>query len=162
VNYKANDSDVLQSVDALQNAYMYALDSKNMAGWLACFSQDGAYICNSRENVEQGLPLAIMMDDNVQRRIDRVRYINEVWAGTFEDYVTRHFVQRVSHAVDGERITVHSNFMVAYTNPRGQSELLVAGAYRDEIIVQPDGARFLSKTAVLDTITTPRYLVYPI
>jgi len=57
---------------------------------------------------------------------------------------------------------VLTNFMVAYTNRRGGSEILVTGVYDDEIAGDGNGARFVSKRAILDTVTTPRYLVYPV
>ena len=57
---------------------------------------------------------------------------------------------------------VESNFMVAYTTARRNSEILCAGLYLDDVAINAVGARFTSKKAVLDTITTPRYLVYPV
>ena len=88
--------EILASIDALQVAYARALDRFDMPAWLDCFEDDaGSYICTTRENEEQDLPLALMMDDNRVRLGDRARFINEVWSGTFEEYTTRHFVQRL-------------------------------------------------------------------
>jgi hypothetical protein len=52
--------------------------------------------------------------------------------------------------------------MILYTARTGKSELLVAGEYQDNVRFGPDGPRFKSKKAVLDTVTMPRYLVYPV
>jgi 3-phenylpropionate/cinnamic acid dioxygenase small subunit len=157
------DPAALARIDALQLAYIAALDRRDMDGWAGCFGDPCSYVCLSRENEEQGLPLAIMMDDNRERIKDRINYVTKVWAGTFEDYTTRHFVQRLSCMRNGDGlIRVHSNFMVAYTTARGRSEILVAGTYEDEVEVLGEGAKFRSKRAILDTVTTPRYLVYPI
>ena len=157
------DTKKLAALDALQLRYIRALDARDMEGWAACFGADGGYVCIPAENEEQGFELAIMMDDTRDRILDRVTYVNEVWSGTFEDYTTRHFVQRLDCAENGDGlVTAESNFMVAYTTARGASELLVAGIYRDEFEFGSDGAAFRSKTAVLDTVTTPRYLVYPV
>jgi len=156
--------DILVAIDALQVAYARSLDRFDMTGWLQCFEDDaGSYICTIRENEEQDLPLALMMDDNPARLADRVRFINEVWAGTFEEYATRHFIQRLdcTEKVPG-RYMVESNFMVAYTTDRRNSEILCAGLYLDDIAINAVGARFASKKAVLDTVSTPRYLVYPV
>ena len=57
---------------------------------------------------------------------------------------------------------VASNFMVAYTTARGRSEILAAGVYQDEISLAGNDAKFKSKKAILDTVATPRYLVYPV
>jgi 3-phenylpropionate/cinnamic acid dioxygenase small subunit len=157
------NADVLAAVDELQSRYIGALDQRDFDAWLACFDSQGSYICTPRENEEQGLPLALMMDDCYERLKDRVSYITQVWAGTFEDYWTRHFVQRLACTPrEANRFSVISNFGVLYTAARGHSEILVAGCYEDEVTVAPDGAKFRSKKAVLDTTTTPRYLVYPV
>jgi anthranilate 1,2-dioxygenase small subunit len=157
------DTDTLARIDALQLRYVRALDTRDMTGWAGCFGESGSYICIARENVEQELPVAIMMDDSLARIRDRVTYIAKVWAGTFEDYQTRHFVQRVACARSGAGLyTVESNFLVAYTNARGRSEILVAGTYQDEVELGRGDAAFRAKKAVLDTVTTPRYLVYPV
>ena len=157
-------ADILARIDALQLRYARALDRFDMAAWLDCFPPDaGSYVCTTRENEEQALALALMMDDSHDRLRDRVTFIDEVWAGTFEEYATRHFVQRLDCAETGSgRYTVESNFMVAYTSGRRHSEILVVGLYMDEVTLEPQGAWFSSKKAILDTVTTPRYLVYPV
>lgn len=157
-------TDILASIDALQLNYLRALDRFDMEAWLDCFEAGaGSYVCTTRENVEQNLPLALMMDDCRARLHDRVRFITEVWSGTFEEYSTRHFVQRLDCAGNGPgRYAVESNFMVAYTSDRRHSEILAAGVYLDVVSVNSAGALFESKKAILDTVTTPRYLVYPV
>jgi 3-phenylpropionate/cinnamic acid dioxygenase small subunit len=143
--------------------YLAALDRHDLDAWLSCFAEDGSYTCITRENRDADLPVALMLDDCHARLQDRVKFINEVWSGTFEDYSTRHFVQRFdcSEPAAG-RLAVLTNFMVAYTNRRGGSEILVTGVYEDEIGLVNGEARFRAKRAILDTVTTPRYLVYPI
>ena len=153
---------VLDRIDELQQRYTRALDTKDMQGWLACFGEQGAYVCTTAENESQGLPIGIMRDDSRERLMDRVKFIEKVWAGTFEDYSTRHFVQRISHAEAGETITVETNFMVSYSAEGGPSQMLATGIYRDEVELSADGALFRRKTAVIDSAVTPRYLVYPL
>jgi anthranilate 1,2-dioxygenase small subunit len=157
------DPGVLSQVDALQMKYLAALDRHDLEGWLACFADEASYTCITRENSEVGLPVALMLDDCRARLRDRVKFVTEVWSGTFEDYATRHFVQRFDCAkADGGDFKVLSNFMVSYTNRRGGSDILVTGVYEDAVALGNDGARFKEKRAVLDTVTTPRYLVYPV
>ena len=103
-----------------------------------------------------------MMDDCHDRLVDRVNYVTQVWAGTFEDYTTRHFVQRMECIPEGQVYRVSTNMMVSYTSAKGFSELLVAGSYEDEIVVNGNAAKFKSKRAVIDTLVTPRYIVYPV
>lgn len=155
--------EVLQQIDALQIRYIAALDRKDMAGWLATFDAQGAYQCIAAENVEHGLPLALMMDDCHERLEDRVTYVTKVWAGTFEDYQTRHFIQRLSCEDRGGGVYgVVSNFSVLYTAEQGKTEILVAGRYEDEVVLNGGGAQFRAKKAVMDTNISPRYIVYPV
>jgi anthranilate 1,2-dioxygenase small subunit len=157
------DQNILAQIDSLQSRYMRALDQRSMNAWASCFGEPGSYVCIARENEEQNLGLAIMLDDNYARIQDRVTYVTQIWAGTFEDYTTRHFAQRVECvAKEPSLYSVESNFMVAYTSSRGRSEILVAGTYLDEVHVNGAGAQFRAKRAVLDTVVTPRYLVYPV
>lgn len=158
-----SDDRALAAIDALQLRYGLALDRRNMDAWLACFAKDGSYICIARENEEQDLPLALMMDDCYERLVDRVNYVTEVWKGTFEDYTTRHFVQRMECLPAGpSAFRVTTNMIISYTSAKGFSELLVAGTYEDEIVVNGGDAKFKSKKAVIDTLVTPRYIVYPL
>ncbi|MFS0736606.1 aromatic-ring-hydroxylating dioxygenase subunit beta [Sphingomonas sp. 1P06PA] len=156
----------LLALDRLQGRYAHALDSQDMAGWLALFASEAeaSYICITREHVRAGLPIALMMDDCRARLEDRVTYVTRIWAGTFQDYQTRHLTQRLSadRAADG---TIHmvSNFVVyATAEENGVAEILTTGEYRDVICADADGHHFLSRTAVLDTSVLPRYIVYPI
>jgi 3-phenylpropionate/cinnamic acid dioxygenase small subunit len=157
------DPAVLAQVDALQMQYLAALDRRDMKAWLDCFADQASYVCITRENHDAKLPVALMLDDCRERLRDRVNFVDEVWSGTFEDYTTRHFVQRfeATPGSDGG-INVLSNFMVSYTNRRGGSEILVTGVYEDEVATGGNAPRFRAKRAILDTVTTPRYLVYPV
>jgi anthranilate 1,2-dioxygenase small subunit len=158
------DAGALARIDALQLRYIAALDRFDLEAWLGCFAAETkGYVCTTRENEEQGLPLAIMMDDSRERLMDRIKFIDRVWAGTFEPYTTRHFVQRLDcRETAPGRYAVTSNVLVAYTSARRHSEILAAGAYDDTVEVAGGDALFVAKRAILDTVTTPRYLVYPV
>lgn len=154
---------VLPQIDALQTRYIAALDSKDMPGWLDTFASDGSYICIANENEESGLPLALMMDDCHERLEDRVTYVTKVWAGTFEDYQTRHFVQRIACTPKGgDLYETVSNFTVFYTDSAGNTGTLVCGRYVDKIVLGSGGAKLKSRRAVMDTNVAPRYIVYPL
>ena len=159
------EPELIARTDALQVSYAAALDSRDMARWLGCFAAEASYICTHRESDEQGLKLALMMDDCAERLRDRAKFITEVWAGTFEDYWTRHFIQRLDHRIrDDGLLEVTSNFSVFYTTADGRSSVLAVGRYEDEVIAtdSDDGAKFRSRRAIIDTSTLPRYLVYPL
>lgn len=150
-------------VAELGQRYTFALDRKDMQGWLDCFAQDGTYLCQTRENHQDNLPIGFMWDDCHERLRDRVKTITQVWAGTAEDYQPRHLVQCVDvrEAGDGLYDAV-SNFVVFYTTNRGDSQILATGEYLDRIRISGGQGSFVARKAILDQVTVPRYLVYPI
>ena len=157
--------DVLRRIDDLQLTYIDALDSKDMAGWLAAFDKAAAeYYVIPREHVEDNLPLSLLHDDCRARLLDRVNFIDTVWAGIYEDYQTRHFVQRVrARPADApDEYDVKSNVSVMYTDGDGHAHVLAVGTYEDRVRVGPGEARFVRKRVILDNFTTPRYIVYPL
>lgn len=156
--------EVLTKLDALQNLYVAALDGKDMDGWLATFSQrdDASYICRSAENESMGLPIALMLDDCRARLKDRITFVTKIWRGTFQDYRTRHFTQRLScDRLTEDTFRLRSNFSIEYTLDPSATAILAAGAYEDVVVLEGDEARFLSKRAVYDTTILPQYIVYP-
>jgi salicylate 5-hydroxylase small subunit len=162
----ALDSQALMQIDQILLDHIAALDGKDMKRWLGTFVEDdkAGYFCLSQENAEQGLALGFMYDDCHARLRDRVTFVTEIWAGTFQDYRTRHFVQRVETAEIGNGdVAVKSNFSVFMTpEDTGVSEILATGVYDDVIRLGNGSARILTRRALLDTSVLPRYLVYPI
>lgn len=156
----------LEMLDDLQASYILALDSQNMTQWLDSFSDqaEASYVCTTQENERRNLPLALMMDDCRARLLDRVTYVTKIWAGTFQNYQTRHLTQRLSAVSPGENRIEMETSLAVYCTPdeTGVSMLLATGTYRDIVVREQSRARFLSKRVVLDTFVMPRYLVYPI
>lgn len=149
-------------IDDLLATYGYVLDKKEFEGWVSLFAEEAAYNVFSMDNVERGLPLAYMMDDNKKRILDRVKVIEDVWAGTVEPYRTRHTIQRNMVMDLGSGLyEVHSNFVIAYTEASGVAGIIAMGHYEDMVQITGLSALFVSKTAFIDN-TPPRYLVYPL
>jgi anthranilate 1,2-dioxygenase small subunit len=149
-------------VDELLGAYARAVDERDFAAWLALFAPECAYEVRAMENVREGLPLAYMLDDCRERLVDRVKMIQEVWAGTIEPYDTRHIQQRTAMRELGEnRWEVRANVLVAYTGASGESGILASGHTEDVVVFDDETAKFQQRFVVLDN-TPPRYLVYPV
>jgi salicylate 5-hydroxylase small subunit len=155
------------ALDALLLADASALDDKDMQGWLGNYAEEDAasYYCRSAENTENDLALGFMYDDCRARLEDRVTFVNDIWAGTFQDYRTRHFVQRMRYErKDAGTVEMRSNFSVFMTpEDSGVTQVLAAGQYLDTVRVGKNGdLKLLLRRAELDTSVLPRYLVYPI
>lgn len=159
---------IKEAIVELNAKYISALDNKNMQDWLAAFSKmsEASYICTSADNSENNLPVSMMYDDSRNRLEDRVTYITDIWAGTFQDYRTRHFTQLLSVSDIGTRkFAAKTSFQVFFTpDETGVSEILAVGVYEDiiEFNRKTYGCLFVSRKAVTDTGVLPRYLVYPI
>jgi len=163
----ASDVALEGTLDRLLLADADALDSKDMQRWLSNYADEpeASYYCRSAENTENDLELGFMFDDCRARLEDRVTYVNEIWAGTFQDYRTRHFVQRVSYErTSDDTVALRTNFSVFMTpEDTGITKILAAGQYLDTVRLTNDGsAKLLSRRAELDTSVLPRYLVYPV
>lgn len=158
------DPATIALIDETQARYVATLDSRDMQGWLECFDGDGSYICRTAESEERGLEIALILDDCHDRLKDRVQFVTRVWAGTFQDYQTRHFVQRLSctRAEDGS-YNVRSNFAVMFTrSDTGVTQLLASGVYLDTIMIVGDAGLFRSKKTIIDAPILPHYMVYPL
>jgi anthranilate 1,2-dioxygenase small subunit len=135
-----------------------------MKEWYETFSErdDASYTCISAESHAAGLSIALMMDDCRGRIRDRITFVDRVWQGTFQDYQTRHFVQRLSwERLPDNSVKAISNFMITITPEGKPSQLLATGVYEDLIEFSDGKARFLSKRAIYDTTVLPQYIVYP-
>lgn len=160
----AISQDTLVRLDELQNRYIASLDNKDMTGWAATFAEreEVSYICRSAENEAMGWPIALMLDDCRKRIEDRIMFVSQIWRGTFQDYRTRHFVQRLSCEWVAENLfRCRSNFSIEYTFDPNASKTLAAGVYEDLVVMEDSEYRFLAKRAIYDTTVLPQYIVYP-
>jgi 3-phenylpropionate/cinnamic acid dioxygenase small subunit len=156
--------DLLEAAGSLQRAYVHTLDSLDIQAWPGYFASDPAYAVTTRENVERGLDLALVLDDSRERIHDRVVYITKVWDGHYNQYWPRH-VMGPPFVIggDGEELELETPLAVYITEP-GEigSRLLAVGVYRDVVTLQDGEAKFRSRQVVLDTSVLPRYFVYPL
>lgn len=158
-------TEILAKIDELQARYIDALDSKDMASWLNTFSDgDASYICRTAEAEKDNFGIAFILDDCRARLEDRISFVERVWVGTFQDYQTRHFSQRLSCKANGDdTYIVRSNVAVAFTrSDTGVTDWLISGVYLDDIKITADGAEFISKKLVVDAPLLPHYIVYPL
>jgi len=158
--------EILVSIDDLQLRYIDALDSQDMQGWLKTFSTsaEANYLCTTSESVQAKRAVALIMDDCRERLEDRVSFVDRIWAGTYQEYQTRHIVQRTRCTRrDSGIYEARTNFIIAFTSEdEGIAELLSTGVYIDQIVFEADNATFLSKQVITDTSVLPHHIVYPL
>lgn len=150
------------ALDEALARYASVVDGQEWHRWPELFSEDCSYAVYSLDNVERGLPLAYMLDDNRARILDRVKFVTEVWAGTVEPYRTRHVIQRTeTEALDDRTYRVRATMVVTYTEFDGVPGVLASGYYEDRIRLTDDGALFVEKNVYLDGMPA-RYFIYPL
>jgi anthranilate 1,2-dioxygenase small subunit len=157
-------NDTVSAVENLNRDYICALDNMDMAGWLACFSQQGSYTFIAEENVRRGLPIAFMLDDCYERLQDRVTQVVDIQIDSTEHYQMRHFTQ-LTNIVEQESGTVHAtfNFSIYYTQKdTNHTKILCVGRYEDIITLAGGKAQFKHRKAITDTNVLPRYVAYPV
>ena len=161
---KALSLEVKSQINELQLRYISALDKKNMKEWLHTFSADGSYFCRTMEAEDRGMDISFIHDDCHDRLEDRVTFVERVWAGTFQDYQTRHFTQRITcDEVSPGVYKLVTNVSVAFTrSDTGQTELMIAGQYVDVVEADEKTASFKSKKLIIDSPSLPHYIVYPL
>jgi anthranilate 1,2-dioxygenase small subunit len=152
----------VEAVDSLLGRYSQVLDEQDWQQWPDLFADECSYKVQTLDNLERGLPLAYMFDDNRDRVLDRVKFITEVWAGTIEPYRTRHVAQRTSiTSIEDSLWRVRSNFQVVFTEAGLPPNILASGYYDDVVRTDRRGSRFVSRDVLLDSMPA-RYLVYPL
>ncbi len=153
----------MDTIIALLNAYVRALDRKDVETWATLFAKDASYSVVPRENVARGLPMAHVLDDSRDRIDDRVDYIREVWRGHYDEYQPRHFLSNiVVEAAENGMFRVEANVAIYITEVEGTTALLAVGEYHDLVMIEDGAARFRAKKVILDTAVLPRGFVYPL
>lgn len=155
--------DVEGQVRALQRRYAAAVDHGRLEEWVSLFAPECSYIVITRENIERGLPLALVYDDSADRVHDRVVYIEKVWKGHVNGYRQRHILSDPDVVTNGDSVRVRQSFVVYISEPTvAGSRLLATGEYEDEVIFVGDEPRFREKRVILDADVLPRYFVNPL
>jgi anthranilate 1,2-dioxygenase small subunit len=155
------DSSVRAQVEALQTRYIRVIDDDRMEEWPALFTEKCLYKIITRENYEQGLPLAVMECRSRGMLEDRVTGLRRI--NVYEP-------QRYSHQTSGLTITpmddgtveCRSNYLVIRTVGDGTMTLFSAGVYLDRIVRDYDGARFAERIVVTDSRRVETLLVIPL
>jgi 3-phenylpropionate/cinnamic acid dioxygenase small subunit len=150
------------AIDALNHRYVEAIDSGHLEAWPACFTAEGLYRAQGRENYDRNLPLALMECRGTGMFADRVLVIQKIMV--YAPRTIRHVVSPAQLiARHGDSVTARTSFCVFHTLPHAPTELLSVGRYEDRIVGLDSGtARFAERIAIYDTLLVPGALVYPL
>jgi salicylate 5-hydroxylase small subunit len=145
----------------LYAAYDDALDEREWERWPEFFTEDAVYKILPRENVDAGLPAAMVYCESRAMLADRVVALREALV----------FAPRLIRRVAGEPclrqigpdgMRLHSSFALFETMLNQPSTLFLCGRLYDRVVVDGDALRFAERIVVTDATNVPLSLIYPI
>ncbi len=153
---------VLQGlIDSLNAAYGLCLDDGRLEDWPEFFVEDCLYQVIARENVDNGLPAAVMYCDSKGMLVDRVVALRH--ANVFPEHFSRHLISRAMvTGSEGNTVTAEASYAVLQTRNDGETRIYNAGKYIDRLLVKDGAARLISRTCVYDTHRIATLLATPI
>lgn len=141
--------------------YVHALDDGRIDDWSAFFTHDATYQVTTRENVERGMPLGIVMCEGRGMMDDRIKALKI--ANIFESHSYRHVVGcPLVEPLGNGRYAVRSSFVAYRTMYTGQTDVFATGRYDDVLQSGPQGLRFAQRRVVLDSRVVDTLMVYPL
>lgn len=162
VQLAADHAHVPAPITALIAEYAHVVDSDRIEAWPDLFTDPCLYTIVTRDNLERGLPAALLLCDSRGMLLDRVVSVRR--ANIYVPHRYRHFVSclRVTEAGEGF-VRVSSNYLVVRTMRDGAMSVFSTGEYRDKIVPGPDGApRFAERVVVLDHSIVNNLIALPI
>ena len=157
----ALDPALFLKLDRFLADYAHALDDGMTDEWPACFTQDGVYQVTTRENLESGYPIGIVLCEGRGMMEDRMLALKV--ANIYEPHVFCHIVGRPDIREESPGVyAARSNFSVFRTMQRGDAELFATGKYLDRIVLEDGEPRFAARRVILDSRCIDILLVYPL
>jgi anthranilate 1,2-dioxygenase small subunit len=148
-------------VESLYAEYAQTIDDDRLEEWPKFFVEDGKYQVTTRENHDNGLPLAIMYCRGRGMMSDRISALR--MANIYEPHVYCHMTScvRVLEGDSGE-IGAKANFVVVRTMQEGDRNIFACGRTHDVIVEEDGRLMFKDRLVVLDSRQVDTLLVIPL
>jgi anthranilate 1,2-dioxygenase small subunit len=149
------------AVEDLYADYVHTIDDDRLEEWPGLFTEDGIYRVTTRENHDNGLPLAMVYCDGRGMMADRISALRT--ANIYEPHVYCHVLSAVRIlGASGGVIRARSNFSVLRTMQEGDTSLFAVGRTFDTLVEEGGRLRFKERLAVLDSRRVDTLLVIPV
>lgn len=149
------------AVASLLTRATMALDAGEYEAWPELFTERCHYQIISRESIERGWSVGMMLCDTRAMLRDRIRALREV--NVYEPHTYRHVTGPSQVLARGdESWTVHTNYILTRAMHGRAADLFATGCYQDEIVFTEDGARFRSRNVVWDSSIVDTLVVIPV
>lgn len=153
---------LIHELEELYARYAESLDDGPLEDWPEHFTDSCLYLIIPRENVERGLPLAIMRCESRDMLKDRVTAVRETMM--YEPRYLRHHVTNLRVVSEtAHEVEAVANFSVIEVLPEELPRILMAGRYRDRLRREADGQwRFSERLCIFDSTLVPNSIIYPV
>jgi anthranilate 1,2-dioxygenase small subunit len=145
-------------VYALLAEYGALIDAAKFDEWLDLFAAECRYQIAPRENLDRGLPAALVFCDSRAMLEDRIRALRE--ANKYNIHTDRHLIGLPCILDDG--LGVEAPFAVYQTDQEGETRLFATGLYRDRLEPVGRHLKIRDKLILLDTFAVPSLLATPL
>lgn len=152
---------LLSEIAEFNAAYAHCIDDDQLEQWPEFFAEDCEYQIIPRENVDLGLPAAIVFCDNRGMLIDRVVALRK--ANIYPAHYSRHVLGApVLLDADGRGLHSQTSYVLMLTRMDGETRLFSAGKYVDVMVRENGVLRLKNRSVVFDTHRIDTLLVTPI
>lgn len=157
----AVDPALLAQIDQFNSAYGHAIDDDELERWPEFFADDCLYQVIARENVDDGLPGAVIYCDSRGMLVDRIVALRQ--ANIFPEHYSRHVIGgAMIVAADEHEVRAQASYVVFQTRSDGETKLYNAGKYVDRFVRTEGGLLLASRSCIYDTHRIATLLVTPI
>lgn len=160
-NATAVSAEAREAISDLLERYAHALDDGDAEAWSGFFELDGVYQVTTRENVEAGRPIGIVLCEGRGMMDDRIKALRI--ANIFESHAHRHVLGRpVLQAQEDGSVKARSSFVIYRTMYTGQTEVFATGVYDDVLKPHQQEWKIAARRVVLDSRMVDTLMVYPL
>ncbi|HKU46751.1 MAG TPA: aromatic-ring-hydroxylating dioxygenase subunit beta [Burkholderiales bacterium] len=156
-----SEAEIERAIVALNHRYARCLDENRLDEWPEFFIEEGRYLIQPRDNLDQGLEGYWLYFENKRMLRDRVVSLKDV--NIYKIHYERRLVTNVEvTGRDGDGWLARANYLVMHTDNEGRSTLFSVGEYRDRIVKSDGALRFSERRVIVDTFVVPSHLSMPI
>ena len=127
-----SDAQLRLEIEALNAAYAHCIDDDQLERWPEFFIEACEYQIVPRENVDAGLPAAIMYCDSRRMLVDRIVALRK--ANIYPRQYSRHLLGGTLVTGVGKVIASQTSYAVLQTRADGETRVYNVGKYVDEMV----------------------------
>ena len=156
-----SEAEIEREIVALNYRYARCLDENRLDEWPEFFTEEGRYLIQPRDNLDQGLEGYWLYFENKRMLRDRVVSLKDV--NIYKIHYERRLVTNGEvTGRDGDGWLARANYLVMHTDNEGRSSIFSVGEYRDRIVNSEGALRFRERLVIADTFVVPSHLSMPI